>query len=156
MRLVTKMGRRMLDKQLRTYHEVGCNVETTASFSRKNFNKRNLFQINLKDFDKISARYGKSHSRPQSFLFLLAGWAWARGTSGSGYAWFYWIGSNKGNPIKSVVLKWVWYGEFETADLIGFRLFDSIQSKLVSPQPLVPRAQPQPATRERGSRDLGI
>ena len=50
-----------------------------------------------------------------------------------------WIESNKGNPIKSSVLKCVRYREFETADLIGFPLLDYIQSNHVSPGPLVPR-----------------
>ena len=55
-----------------------------------------------------------------------------------------WIESNKGNPIKSSVLKCVCYRKFETADLIGFPLFVSIQSNHVSSEPLVPRV-PDPA-----------
>ena len=38
---------------------------------------------------------------------------------------------------------------FETADLIGFSLFDSIQSNRVFPEPLVSRAQAQPVKRDK-------
>ena len=58
---------------------------------------------------------------------------------------FDWIESNKGNPIRSSVLKYVrLYREFERADLIGFPLLDSIQSNHVLQEPLILRA-PGPA-----------
>ena len=59
-------------------------------------------------------------------------------------AQFDWIESNEGDPIKSSVLKCVRFREFETTDLIGFPLLDSIQSDHVSPEPLVPHL-PVPA-----------
>ena len=53
------------------------------------------------------------------------------------------IGTNN-HPLKCVR-----YKEFETADLIGFPLLDSMQSNHVSPaEPLVPPAQAKPAKRD--------
>ena len=43
-------------------------------------------------------------SRPQSRLSLLAGWAWARRSSGSGKTLLVWLKSNKGGAIVSTVL----------------------------------------------------
>ena len=85
-------------------------------------------------------------SRPQGRSSLLSGWAWCTRTIGSVDTLFDWIESNKGNPIKSSVSICVRYRKYETADLIGFPLLDSIQSNNVSPEPLVHRA---PGERER-------
>ena len=63
-------------------------------------------------------------------------WPGTQEASGSKGTWSYWIQSDEGNPIKIIRFKI----RPSTADLIGFLLFDFIQSNHPSPEPLVPRA----------------